>query len=224
MKRNAKAPAKAGRGSSFLSCLFTTVTVASLGSAFYLTMSTSNMEAAPSPPREPATAATNTFAAASAAAASAADAAAAVATSAVTATTAEGAAAAAATTATAAAATTAAAAAAAATPPPARRTVSVTKAVVPISNPQGYDAAAQTLTLATWRASGVPYDPALDSPALAQQHGDPAPGLMHKARPPSNFGVVMGLAAYPNDILGKLERCERRALDGNGLALAPALF
>jgi hypothetical protein len=39
-----------------------------------------------------------------------------------------------------------------------------------------------------------------------QADGEPAPGLLHQAHPASNEGVVMGLAAYPNDIMGKLER------------------
>ena len=82
----------------------------------------------------------------------------------------------------------------------------VKKKIVPLATPQGYDAAAKTLTLGVWQASGVSYDPADDSPALAQRDGQPAPGLMHRATPPSNEGMVMGLAAYPNDILGKFER------------------
>jgi len=52
----------------------------------------------------------------------------------------------------------------------------------------------------------VTRDPAVDSPAINQRLGEPAPGLMYKAKPLSNEGVVMGLAAYPNDILGKFER------------------
>jgi len=82
----------------------------------------------------------------------------------------------------------------------------VTKMIVPLSSPQGYNAAKQQLTLGVWQALGVGYDPADDSPAIAQVHGAPAPGLMHKAHPASDSGVVMGLAAYPNNIMGKLER------------------
>ena len=36
--------------------------------------------------------------------------------------------------------------------------------------------------------------------------GGGAPGLMHQAVPASNEGVVMGLAAYRGDVLGKYER------------------
>jgi len=82
----------------------------------------------------------------------------------------------------------------------------VTKKIVPLSTPQGYDYEKQLLTIGKWQASGVSYDPAMDSPAINQKNGDPAPGLMYKATPKSNEGVVMGLAAYPNDILGKFER------------------
>jgi hypothetical protein len=82
----------------------------------------------------------------------------------------------------------------------------VKKTLVPLSTPQGYDPDKQTLTVGRWQVSGVPFDPADDSPAIAQAHGEAAPGLMHKAHPLSNEGVVLGLAAYPNDILGKLER------------------
>jgi len=39
-----------------------------------------------------------------------------------------------------------------------------------------------------------------------QNDGEPAPGLLYQAHPASNEGVVMGLAAYPNDIMGKFER------------------
>ena len=42
--------------------------------------------------------------------------------------------------------------------------------------------------------------------ASTQAFGEPAPGLLHQAHPASNVGVVMGLAAYPNDIMGKFER------------------
>jgi len=82
----------------------------------------------------------------------------------------------------------------------------VVKTLVPLSAPQGYYPESQTLTIGRWRLTGVTHDPALDSPAIAQAHGEPAPGLMHRARPAANEGMVMGLAAYPNDIMGKLER------------------
>jgi len=43
-----------------------------------------------------------------------------------------------------------------------------TKKIVPLVTPQGYDPVAHTLTLAKWQVSGVPYDPVQDSPAIAQ--------------------------------------------------------
>jgi len=87
-----------------------------------------------------------------------------------------------------------------------RANEAVEKTLVPLSTRQGYDPSSRTLTIGRWQVSGVPYDPAEDSPAIAQVNGEAAPGLMHKASPPSNEGVVMGLAAYPNDVLGKFER------------------
>lgn len=47
-------------------------------------------------------------------------------------------------------------------------TSKITKKVVPLDAPQGYDPDAHTLTLATWQLSGVPYDPIKDSPAIVQ--------------------------------------------------------
>jgi cobalamin biosynthesis protein CbiD len=43
-----------------------------------------------------------------------------------------------------------------------------TKTLVPLATPQGYDPVARTLTIAKWQVAGVPYDPADDSPAIAQ--------------------------------------------------------
>jgi len=43
-----------------------------------------------------------------------------------------------------------------------------TKKIVPLATPQGYDSVARTLTLAKWQVLGVPYDPVQDSPAIAQ--------------------------------------------------------
>lgn len=47
-------------------------------------------------------------------------------------------------------------------------TSKITKKVVPLDAPQGYDPDARTLTLATWQLSEVPYDPVKDSPAIIQ--------------------------------------------------------
>ena len=85
----------------------------------------------------------------------------------------------------------------------------ITKRIVPLATPQGYDPDAGTLTLGRWQVSGVARDPTADSPALAMSASGAAaaPGLLHRARPPQpHAGVVSGLAAYPNDIMGKFER------------------
>lgn len=49
-----------------------------------------------------------------------------------------------------------------------RLATETTKKIVPLATPQGYDPTARTLTLAKWQVSGVPYDPVQDSPAIAQ--------------------------------------------------------
>jgi len=49
-----------------------------------------------------------------------------------------------------------------------RLATKITKKVVPLATPQGYDSVAHTLTLATWQISGIPHEPAQDSPAIAQ--------------------------------------------------------